>query len=131
MSDEGRVTGGEVRHYRDLIVWQRAMGWVTEVYSASRTWPSDERFGLTSQARRAAVSVPANIAEGCARRSTGEFLQFLGIARGSLAEVETLLILAARLGYLDDATCKPLLAEADEISRMLAALIAALKRRPK
>ncbi len=131
-SDEGRVASDDaVRSYRDLLVWQKSLVWIEGVYRCSRRWPSDERFGLISQTQRAAVSVAANIAEGAARRSTGEFLQFLGIARGSLAEVETLLTLSERLGYSDRATLDPLMTDSDEISRMLASLIASLKRRQK
>jgi four helix bundle protein len=123
------VASGEVRHYRDLLVWQKAVGWVEAIYTATRSWPQDERFGLTSQIRRASVSVPSNIAEGCARRSTAEFVRYLSIARGSLAEVETQVIIATRLGYLDQESQKPLLEAADEISRMLAGLIAKLEER--
>ncbi|MDP1912570.1 four helix bundle protein [Brevundimonas sp.] len=129
MSGEWRVASGEVRHYRDLLVWQKAIIWGEAVYAATRNWPRDERFGLTSQIRRAAVSVPSNIAEGCARRSTAEFVRFLSIARGSLAEVETQTIIAAKLGYLDQGTQTSLLEAADEISRMLAGLIAKLEER--
>ena len=131
MSGEWRVASGEVRHYRDLLVWQKALTWVELVYAATREWPSDERFGLISQVRRACVSVPSNIAEGCARRSTPEFLRFLSIARGSLAEVETQLIIAQRLTYLEDAALTRLLDSADEISRMLSGLISKLEERTK
>jgi four helix bundle protein len=131
MSGEWRVASGEVRHYRDLLVWQKALTWVELVYEESRSWPSDERFGLISQVRRAAVSVPSNIAEGCARRSTPEFLRFLSIARGSLAEVETQLILAQRLAYIEEAALTRLLEAADEISRMLSGLISKLEERTK
>jgi four helix bundle protein len=131
MSGEWRVASGEVRHYRDLLVWQKALTWVELVYAATREWPSDERFGLISQVRRACVSVPSNIAEGCARRSTPEFLRFLSIARGSLAEVETQLIIAQRLTYLEDAALTRLLESADEISRMLSGLISKLEERTK
>ena len=129
MSGEWRVASGEVRHYRDLLVWQKSVTWVEAIYAATRAWPQDERFGLISQVRRAAVSVPTNIAEGCARRSTGDFVRFLSIARGSLAEVETQLIIATRLGYLDPAAETSLLEAADELSRMLAGLIAKLEER--
>jgi len=131
MSGEQRVTSGEIRHYRDLLVWQKAMAWVESVYASSLNWPSEERFGLTSQLRRAAVSVPSNIAEGCARRATGDFIRFLGIARGSLAEAETQLILAERLSYLSGSDVRSLLDSADEISRMLASLIGKLEDRRK
>ncbi len=129
MSGEGRVASGEVRHYGDLLVWQKALAWVRGVYQASADWPDDERFGLTNQVRRAAVSVPSNIAEGCARGSTADFIRFLFIARGSLAEVETQLKIALSLDYLDQSQLAPLLAGADEISRMLAGLIAKLEER--
>ena len=118
-----------VRSFRDLQVWKAAMDWTESVYEATAYWPSDERFGLISQVRRAAVSVASNIAEGAARQSTGEFVQFLGMARGSLAEAETQLILARRLGYTGENDLKGLLAAADGISRMLVALIASLRRR--
>lgn len=131
MSGEWRVTSGEVRHYRDLLVWQKAMAWVEAVYAATRDWPPDERFGLTSQVRRAAVSIPSNIAEGCARRSTPDFLRFLSIARASLAEAETQLIIAQNLTYLDEAASRSLLESADEISRMLSGLISKLEERTK
>ena len=129
MSGEWRVASGEVRHYRDLVVWQKAITWVEAVYIATRGWPSDERFGLISQVRRAAISVPSNIAEGCARRSTAEFVRFLSIARGSLAEVETQLIISHKLAYTEEETSASLLKSADEISRMLAGLITKLEER--
>ncbi len=131
MSGEWRVASGEVRHYRELLVWQKAVGWVETIYDATRSWPQDERFGLTSQIRRAAVSAPSNIAEGCARRSPAEFLRFLSIAGGSLAEVETQTIIATRLGNFDQESQRSLLEAADELSRMLAGLIAKLEERRK
>jgi len=131
VSGEWRVASGEVRHYRDLLVWQKAITWVECVYAETKTWPSDERFGLISQVRRAAVSVPSNVAEGCARRSTPEFLRFLSIARASLAEAETQLIIAQRLAYLDEVGLGRLLELADEISRMLSGLISKLEERTK
>lgn len=131
MRGEERVASGEIRHYRDLLVWQKAMVWVENVYEFSRDWPTEERFGLTSQLRRAAVSVPSNIAEGCARRATGDFIRFLNVARGSLAEAETQLILAERLSYLPASDAQSLLNSADEISRMLSSLIGKLEDRRK
>jgi four helix bundle protein len=118
-----------VTHYRDLQVWVRSLDWAESIYKATARWPSDERFGLISQIRRSAVSIASNIAEGAARRTTGEFVQFVGIARGSLAEAETQLILARRLDYISDEQVKGLLDRSDEISRMLAALAAALAKR--
>jgi four helix bundle protein len=91
------VTNGRVEHHKDLEVWQRVIDLVSDVYVHSATLPPDERFGLTSQMRRAAVSVAANIAEGAARVSSAEFARFVSIARGSLAELETLIHVARRL----------------------------------
>lgn len=105
------------------------MDWAQEIYEATSRWPQEERFGLTSQVRRASVSVVSNIAEGAERRGTGEFLQFIGIAQGSLAEAETQLILAQRLAYVTGESAHRLLRDADHISRMLASLASSLKRR--
>ena len=116
-------------HYRDLKVWQKALDWAEAVYIATAAWPRDERFGLISQVRRSAVSVASNIAEGAARGTTGEFVQFVGIAQGSLAEAETQLLLAQRLGYATGRVGTPLLLASAEISRMLAGLASSLRRR--
>jgi four helix bundle protein len=118
-----------LRSYQDLDVWRFSVDWTEAIYRTTAAWPSDERFGLISQVRRAAVSVASNIAEGAARRSTGEFLQFVGVAQGSLAEAETQLLIAARLGYLREPDHRALTVSADQISRMLASLASALKRR--
>ena len=114
-----------MRGFRDLQVWQKAIELVTEMYRVTADFPADERFGLTSQLRRAAVSVPSNIAEGHGRHTPGEFLQFLGHARGSLCEVETQLTIANNLGFLKDPA--PLLERASEIARMLNGLMRSLR----
>jgi four helix bundle protein len=90
----------EIQSHRDLIAWQKAMDLVVETYTVSRDFPKEELYGLTSQMRRAAMSVPANIAEGQGRRLSGEFIHFLGNARGSLLELDTHLEIALRLGYI-------------------------------
>jgi len=118
-----------INSYRDLKVWQKSMDLTVRTYEITRGFPSEERYGLTSQMRRAAASVPANIAEGRERRSTGEFIQFLGIARGSLAELETFLSLSERLGFLQSETGNSLLGECAEINRMLESLMHSLSRR--
>ena len=118
-----------VSSYRDLQVWQKALDWAEAIYGTTAHWPRDERFGLICQIRRAAVSVASNIAEGAARRSTGEFIQFVGMAQGSLAEAETQLLLAQRFSYLPGVDAQALLAASAEISRMLAALSGSLVRR--
>lgn len=89
-----------VRNYKELLVWQRAMDLVELIYTITRSWPKEEQYGLTSQIRRAVVSVPSNIAEGQGRFSTREFLHHISIANGSLLEVETQVLVAQRLGYL-------------------------------
>lgn len=114
--------------YRDLIAWQKAMRLVTGVYEATRQFPRDERYGLTSQLRRAAVSVPSNIAEGQARFSRKEFHHFLTLSRGSLVEIETQFVIAQNLGYLSAKETQPLLAQAAELGRILNGLMASIKR---
>jgi four helix bundle protein len=118
-----------VRSYRDLVPWQKAMELVTDVYRSTQTFPDSERFGLTAQLRRAAVSVPSNVAEGQGRLSTGEFKQFLGHARGSLLEVETQIMIAANLGYFTGRQSGNLLKQTIEVGRILNGLIGSLKNR--
>ncbi|HWB00364.1 MAG TPA: four helix bundle protein [Pirellulales bacterium] len=113
--------------YRDLIVWQKAIDLVEAIYDATRGFPTEERYGLSSQLRRAAVSIPSNIAEGQGRASSRDFARFLEIALGSLAEVETQLVIAGRLHtrdprYLSADRCDDLLITANEIGRLLRGL---------
>ncbi|MBZ5549813.1 MAG: four helix bundle protein [Acidobacteriia bacterium] len=117
------------RTYRELVAWQKAMKFVTEIYAATQRFPSEERYGLTNQLRRAAVSIPSNIAEGQARFSQKEFHHFLSQARGSLVEIETQLLIARELKYLQPAKADSLLAAADELGRVLNGLIASIKNR--
>jgi len=116
-----------VSHYRDLLVWQKAMDLAEQCYGATRTYPNEEKFGLVSQIRRAAVSVAANIAEGHGRFHTKEFLNHLSMARGSLMEVETLLMVSLRVSLLNQEVCDRLLAVSAEVSRMLSGLRKALE----
>ena len=113
--------------YRDLKVWQKAIELVDEVYRGTQSFPTDERYGLTSQLRRAAVSVPSNIAEGKGHNSDKELVVFLHHARGSVFEVETQLVLAARLGYLSEKNREKLEGLAGEVARMLNGLIDRMK----
>jgi len=108
-----------MKGHRDLVVWQKAMTLVTEIYRATRGFPKDELFGLTSQLRRAAVSVPSNLAEGHGRNSRKEFHHFVGQARGSLTEVETQLEIASNLDYLAKNEAMELPSKSSEIGRML------------
>ena len=114
-------------HYKDLIVWQKAMDLTTEIYRLTKKLPKDELYGLTNQLRRAAVSIPSNIAEGNGRASTGDYLRFLIIARGSNAEVETQLLLCVRLNYLAQEDIEATLSLNEEIGRMLSSIITKLK----
>ena len=109
--------------YRDLIAWQKARVLALEVYRTSRTFPKDEMYGLTSQMRRAAVSVPSNIAEGKGRHSTKELVQFLFRARGSLLELQTQLSIAHELEYMNMVAFKDLNELTDEVGRVLNGLI--------
>jgi len=108
--------------FRELKVWQRGMGFVTEVYRISANFPHTEQFGLTNQLRRAAISIPLNIAEGAGAGSNKEFQRFLSFALRSTYEVMTALEIAERLGYCKDDELKPLLDEADEVAAMTVGL---------
>jgi four helix bundle protein len=120
--------GPKVLSYKDLVVLQKSMALVTEVYRVSQEFPKEEIFGLMSQTRRAAVSVPSNIAEGHARTSKKEFQYFLSNARGSLAEVETQLTIAHQLAYLNETAINQLLEQLWEVGRILNGLLSSLKR---
>ena len=113
--------------FRDLIAWQRAIDLAEDIYHATCDWPSDERFGLTSQIRRAAVSVMANIAEGQGRTGSREFLHHLSIADGSLSEVEAHLLFAHRLRFIDEATLDRLLQHLEKTRSPLRGLIQRLR----
>jgi len=123
--------GPKVLSYKDLVVWQKSMVLVTEVYRASQEFPKEEVFGLMSQTRRAAVSVPSNIAEGHARTSKKEFQYFLSNTRGSLAELETQLTIAHQLAYINEMAINQLLDRVGEVGRILNGLLSSLKRAPK
>ena len=112
--------------YQDLIAWQKAMDLVEEIYKTTRGFPKDELYGLTSQLRRATVSVPSNIAEGQGRLTPGEFKQFLGHARGSLLETETQVALAGRLHYITPEDMSRLLRLSAEVGRILNGLIGSI-----
>lgn len=111
-----------VESFRDLIAWQKAMDLVVDVYRVTAGFPGDERYGLTGQVRRAAVSIPSNIAEGQGRGPCQDFVRFLGVARGSLQEVDTQLELSARLGFLPAADRARLAGAIAELFRLLKGL---------
>jgi len=118
----------KVRSFHDLKIWQRGMDLVPQVYMVASLLPPRERFGLMDQMRRAAVSVPSNIAEGQARRHTKEFVHHLSIARGSLAELQTLLLVAERLGYLGREKLAPVETTILDVLMPLSALISRLRQ---
>jgi four helix bundle protein len=113
----------QIKSYKDMIVWQQAMDLVVAAYAATRHWPKEERYGLTSQARRAATSVPANIAEGFARENRGSYRQFLRIAQGSLKELETHLLIAQRVGFAGQESTASLFSQAESVGKLLRLLI--------
>ena len=112
----------KVTHYKELLVWQKAMVLARETYKITALFPGDERFGLTSQMRRSAVWVPSNIAEGQARQGAREFLQLLSHASGSLAELDTQILLSIELGYTKDERAKGLLDKVTELQKMMSGL---------
>jgi four helix bundle protein len=120
-----------VKKYQELIAWQKAITLVTDVYHATREFPREEVYGLVSQLRRAAVSIPSNIAEGQGRASSGEFIQFLCHARGSLFEVEMQIIVATNLNYLSELQSEALVEKISELGRILNGLITSLQHRRK
>ena len=119
----------QIRSYRDLVVWQKGMALAADCYLKTRGFPRIEAFGMTSQIRRAAASIPANIAEGNGRENTGSYINSLRIAQGSLKELETHLMLANTVELMDKNNADELLAACDQVGRMLRALIRALQEK--
>jgi four helix bundle protein len=117
------------QHYKDLIAWQKAMDLVAALYDATETFPKRETYSLTDQMRRAAVSIPSNIAEGQAHYSNREFRHFLRHSRGSLAELETQVLIAQRWNYLSESQAAELLRRANEVGRILSGLITSLREK--
>jgi len=117
----------EVKSYRDLRVWQQAITLSVDCYKITEDMPKTELYGLTSQIRRASVSVAANIAEGYGRDNTGNFVQFLRISQGSLKELETHFIIASRIGYLEFGKVESLLERCEEVGKMLRSYIRSLQ----
>jgi len=118
-----------LKNYKELKVWQKAYSLCLEIYRATRGFPKEERYGLTSQIRKAAVSVPSNIAEGYGRRTTADYVRFLYISYGSNCELETQIMLSGDLGYFKDGKLEELIEENAEVERMLKGLINSLERK--
>jgi four helix bundle protein len=119
-----------MQSYKDLVVWQKSMSLVTAVYKVTKAFPREEIYGLTSQMRRCAVSIPSNIAEGQGRATKGEFVQFLCHARGSLFELETQISISGELGYMDLQQTTALLEQLTEVARILNGLLSSLRSKP-
>ena len=126
--DRTSVMESKAQSYKDLVVWQKGIALTKLLYELTGRFPTEEKFGLVSQIRRAAVSVPSNIAEGQARHTTGEFIQFISHAEGSVAELDTQLIIAVELGFARADAAAPAFAVIDELRRMLNGLRRKLSR---
>ena len=124
---ENGIKKNPVQSYRDLRVWQDGMTLAETCYRLTQSFPKEELYGMTSQIRRSAVSIPANIAEGCGRENRGEFIQFLRIAQGSPKELETHLLLALRVGFVNSAAVEPVLMQCEKQGKQLRALIRSLQ----
>ncbi|MBI5055518.1 MAG: four helix bundle protein [Nitrospirae bacterium] len=124
-------TNSKIQSFRDLTIWQDAIKLVKVIYETTKTFPSAETYGLTSQIRRAAVSVPSNIAEGHIRNHRAEFKQFLFIALGSLAELETQMIIASELGYMDEESKEKIIERITVIGRQIRSLVSKLNPNPQ
>lgn len=121
----------DVGSYKDLIVWQKSITLVKQVYLLTGTFPAEEKFGIISQMRRAAVSIPSNIAEGQARRTTGDYIRFVSNAEGSLAELETQFIISIEIGFCDKTSADGCFALMTEVRKMLNALRRSLLAKTK
>jgi four helix bundle protein len=121
------VNSSEIRSYRDLRVWQKGMDIAEQCYLLTRNYPKQEMYGMSSQIQRAAVSVPANIAEDYGRNSKGEYVQFLRVAQGSLKELETHLILSVRVKLATSDIANPILEECESLGRMIRSLIRSIQ----
>lgn len=120
---------GGIRSYKDLIVWKKSMELVTDIYRLTKSFPTEEKFGIVSQLNRAVVSVPSNIAEGWGRESSKNYLQFLRISRRSLMEIETLMIISKNLKYIDKEHFDPICAKTDEVGKILQGLIKSIQQK--
>ncbi len=116
-------------YFEELKVWQKSVDLVTQVYNYTASFPKEEIYGLTAQIRRAAVSIPSNIAEGCSRESTRDFLRFLSISNGSLAELQTQLVIAKNLGFINTENLTIIRDSADEVGRMVNGLQKSLQKK--
>ena len=120
--DRGQKMENKVKSYKDLIVWQKSMDLVIEIYKLVKKLPKEETYSLSDQMRRAVVSIPSNIAEGYARKTTKEYLKFLSIANGSRTELETQLIICNKIGYLNEKEIEVAMQKSTEIGKMISTI---------
>jgi four helix bundle protein len=120
---------GKISTYKDLIVWQKSIQLVTDIYALTKTFPSDERYGMVSQLNRAVISVPSNIAEGWGRELSKNYLQFLRVSQGSLMEVETMILISKNLGYINETNFKELNKKIEEVGKILQGLIKSVQQK--
>lgn len=121
----------KINSYRNLIVWQKSVALVTDIYTLTKSFPQEEKFGIVSQLNRASVSIPSNIAEGWGRESSKNYLQFLRISRGSLMETETLLEISKNLNYINESEFKVISDNIEEVSKILQGLIKSIQQKIK
>jgi four helix bundle protein len=121
----------KINSYRNLIVWQKSVALVTDIYTLTKSFPQEEKFGIVSQLNRASVSIPSNIAEGWGRKSSKNYLQFLRISRGSLMETETLLEISKNLNYINEREFKVISDNIEEVSKILQGLIKSIQQKIK
>jgi len=121
----------EVKSYRDLIVWRDGVDIATDIYKLTNSFPKEETYGLSSQLRRAAVSIASNIAEGYGRNTTGSYVQFLKTARGSINEIETQLEISCRIGLTSSERIEQVLGKADKLGRMISSLVRSIENSPR
>lgn len=119
----------KINTYKDLIVWQKSIELVSDVYSVTKTFPAEEKFGIVSQLNRAAVSIPSNIAEGWGRESSKNYLQFLRISRGSIMELETLIIISKNLGFIEKQKQELISNRIEEVGKILQGLIKGIQQK--
>ena len=117
--------------YKDLIVWQKSIQLITDIYALTKTFPMDERFGIVSQINRAVISIPSNIAEGWGRELSKNYLQFLRISRGSLMETETLILIAKNLDYINEKDFYQINVKIEEVGKILQGLIKSIQHKTK
>ena len=128
MEKDGALMKNDIKSFRDLIIWQKGITLVKDVYKETQDFPKEELYGLTNQIRRSAISIPSNISEGHIRKHRAEFRQFLSISLGSLAELETQILISRELNYISNETTEKLIDQMHSLGRMIRALMKKLTK---